>query len=251
MTTAQALIEAAFREGNLIAADAPISTTLMTEALGRLNNFLFSLMGNELGEALQEWPVPPPQFTAPVMARYPLINPLPLATESLEVWPYPPNNARLMVSATQATTVYLQAQPNDGARVAYIALGSPANLTLNGNGRLIEGQTSIELESALVSGERTWLYRGDLGNWIRLGELTLTTESPLPAIFDDLLITGLCIRLSSRFGNDPRQGTVMTYKDQLAKLQARYRQPTAALGGSSQVPPTYQAYATFPGGALL
>lgn len=253
MTTAAELIQAAFREGNLLAAGVAATTAQTDEALGRLNNFLFALMGNELGEPLQDWPVYAPQRTAPVAANFPLYGSnVDGRLADASVWPYPPGNVRLMVSAPQAATVWLQYAPNDGARVAYVALGNAvADLTIEGNGRMIEGATSITVEAALVAGERVWFYRADRGSWILLEPLALASDSPLPTEFDDLLITGLSIRLASRFGNEPRSGTVMTYQEQMKKLKARYRQPTPTLGGSQQIPPGYQAFPQSAPGNLL
>lgn len=243
MTTATDLIQQALREGNLIPVGTTPTAVQLTEGLGRLNNILDSLFGNEIGEPLFEWPVLPPQRTAPVAARWPVYPGVTPQEQRLEnAWPYPPGNVRLMASNTTPQTVYLQDWPNDGARVAYRAVGATAELTVDGNGRRIEGATSYVVDPTADGGSRLWFYRADLGDWIRIQTLALTSESPLPMEFDDFLICSLSIRLSARFGNDPRAGTQMTYKDQLAKLKARYRQPTAALGGSDQAPPSWQSF---------
>lgn len=243
MTTANELIQQAHREGNLIPVGTQPTTAQINEALGRLNNIITSLFGNEIGEPLFEWPVLPPQQTSPINARWPLAPGLSIDQTRLEsAWPYPPCNVRLMASNTVEKTIWLQYMPNDGARVAYRAVSATADLVVQGNGRRVEGASSVIVEPTDNAGERLWFYRADLGDWIRIQALGLTDQSPLPDEFDDFLICALSIRLSSRFGNEPRQGTLLTFKDQLAKLKARYRQPTAVLGGSWQAPNTIQAY---------
>lgn len=243
MTTAQTIIQQALREGNLIPVGVTPTAVQLSEGLDRLNNLIDGLFGNEVGEPLFEWPVPPPQQTSPVNARWPLTPGVPFEQRRMgDAWPYPPCNVRLMASNSGPETVYLQHMPNDGARVGYTAVGASDMLTLDGNGRRIDGAPTYVVDPTDQGGIRLWFYRGDLGQWIEIKTLALTDESPLPKEFDDFLITGLCIRLSSRYGNDPRDGTVKTYTDQLRKLQARYRQPTAALGGSDQAPNSWQAF---------
>jgi hypothetical protein len=231
------IITAAFREGNLIPVGTDPTAAERAEALGRFNNFVAALFGFELGELLTDWTVPPPQRNAPVAAQYPLAP----AAHDLpsDVWPYPPSNTRLLFASANNLMVYLQQNPHDGAQMAYVDVGQLGGvLTLNGNGRLVDGTSTL-----VLSADPTRLfYRADLADWIVLATLAETDSSPLPAEFDDLLITGLSIRLSPRFGNDPREGTVATYTSMRTKLIARYRQPTAALGNAADTPRTQQSY---------
>ena len=219
MTLSSDIIAQAFREGNLVAVGAQPTTEEQTEGLDRLNNFVSALFGFNLGVYLQDWSVPP-STTAPIYARYPLLP----ADEALppEVWPYPPSNVRLLSRLSTATTVYLQARPEDGARIAFRDIGATATLTLDANGRLIEGALTKDLVAGASGAE--WFYRADLGDWRLLGTLALTDSSPLPPEFDDLLITGLSIRLSARYGNEPSSGTALVFKDMLDKLRTRYAQ---------------------------
>lgn len=239
---ASEIVQAALREGNLIPIGTDPTSAQMTEGMALLNEMLFSFFGNEIGEPLMEWMIPPPQQTSPVVARWPLKLYYPTPPNvAVEVWQNPPCNVRLMASNTEATTIYLQHLPNDGARVQYVNVGATADLVVNGNGRMVEGETEVTVayESAT---QWLWFYRADLGNWILVEELDEDSDSPLPIEFNGLLRCGLAIMLASRYGLDPRQGTLMTYQNQLKKAWARYRQPTPVLGGSMQVPPTWQSY---------
>lgn len=234
---ASAIIVAALREGNLIPVDAAPTASEQAELLDLLNNYIASLIGFELGELLFEWPVPPPQRTAPVSANYPLgQGSIDLPSD---VWPYPPANVRLAASNDTPTTVYLQQWPDDGARVAVVNVGATAALTLDGNGRLIDGATTYTADPPVVA---EWFYRSDLGQWTLVSDLTLTDESPFPRAFNDLLITGLSIRAAARYGNDPRATTLSTNQSMLAKFKARYRQHPPVLGGGADTPRSRQSF---------
>lgn len=239
MTTAAVLIQAAYRENNLIPIGTDPSTEEVTEGLAKLNRILDGLFGNEAGENLSEWPLPPPQRSAPVAAQYPLAP----AAHDLpsNVWPYPPGNVRLMCSIITATTIYLQNLPNDGARVDLVDLGMAASLTVSGNGRLIEsaaGVAAATVAFASAAAGKRWFYRTDKGTWILLATLLSTDESPFPTTFDDYLLAELNIRLCPSHGKSPLDSTSEARNRGLSKLKARYRQPTAVLNNAADAPST-------------
>jgi len=89
-----------------------------------------------------------------------------------------------------------------------------------------------------------WFYRADLGDWKHVTTLALTDTPILPADFDDLLITGLSIRLSPRYGQDPRPGTLNTYKDLMKQAKTRYRQSGNTIYKSNEIPRSLQSYVT-------
>lgn len=241
MSTALQLMTAAYREGNNKAVAVAPTADEQTETLASLNRIILFLVGHELGEPLVDWPIYPPQRTAPVGAQYPLaqgVNDLPAT-----VWPYPPANVRLMSSAIVATTVYMPENPQDGARMSYVDVSSTAAVTLKGNGRFIQdsfGQyaTSVALDD--LESPASWFYRADIGTWMFLKALIITDSSPFPDEFDDLLITRLAMRLSPRLGQVPRSDTLYTHNLCLARFKARYKQTPPVLGGASDIPNTMQ-----------
>lgn len=220
MTTAQEIIDQAFREGQLIPVGASPTSDERTEGLGRLNSFIKSLFGFELGELTAEWQVPP-RSTAPVSARYPL-EPVDEKLPS-DVWPYPPPNVTLSTKISSATTVYLDQNPRDGARVRLADAGSSANLTIDANGRTIEAAATITVTPA-SDAPREWFYRKDKSDWVRLATLALNDAVPFPEMFDDLLITGLAIRLAPRNGQPVHNATLARYRDMQRKFKAHYKQ---------------------------
>jgi hypothetical protein len=227
-TLVSEIIVQAFREGNFIAVGESTTAEELAEAVPKLNNFLNSLFGIELGEQYRDWYAPSENDpVAPL--RFPL-TPTGTGEMSAEPWAYPPPNVRLVVSFTTASTLYLPAMPNDGARMALVDVGSLGDVTLDGNGRKIEGASLLTLPAADLNG-RKWLYRADLGNWLRLNTLAAGDPVPLPPEFDELLVCGLAIRLAPRFGVTIAQTTAECYTDMLGRLKKRYKQsermPTA------------------------
>src|ERR1700752_3936789 len=156
MTTAQTIIQAAYREGNLIPIGSVPTDAENTEALERLNRYVQGVYGYELGEPMADWLIPAPQRTTSVAANFPQlpfpidgqnnIITIPFATDPTSaIYPYAPKNSRI-VFGNVTTTAYFPEQPEPGSRMMIIP-GSGAGdggvngavLTLDGNGRFIEG----------------------------------------------------------------------------------------------------------------
>lgn len=222
MTLASDLIKASYREGNLIPLDTALTPAQEVEALGILNNFIDSLLGFELGEFAFDWPVPP-SSTSGIDARFPLF---PQGRElPSDVFLNPPPNVRIILNLAADTTLFLQQDPDDGARMLFVNIDATSvfKLTVDGNGRLTKGtKTVTELSTALD--KQLWLYRADLANWTLVSTLELADESPLPSLYDDLLTTGTMIRLAPRFGRPIPSETAATFKRLLKRMKTQYRQ---------------------------
>jgi len=220
-TLVSEIIVQAFREGNFIAVGESTTAEELVEAIPRLNNYISALLGIELGEQYRDW-YAPTEHNPVAPLRFPL-TPTGTGETSAEPWAYPPPNVRLLVLTTAPTTLYFPAMPSDGARMALVDVGSLADVTLNGNGRRIEDAASITAAPEDLNG-RKWLYRADLGNWMRLNVLGANDPVPLPPEFDDLLVTGLAIRLAPRFGVQMDPTIVARNDDMLSRLKKRYKQ---------------------------
>lgn len=218
-TLVSEIVVQAFREGNFTAVGENTTAEELAEAVPRLRNLISSLLGFELGEQLRDWYVPGAYDPAAPL-RHPL-TPTGEGATSAEPYKYPPNNVRLVVRVDSDRTIYFPAFPNDGARMSFIDVGSTGVVTLDGNGRKIEGATSV---TGALDG-RKWLYRADLADWIRIDEpLQAGNEVPLPEEFDDLLVTGLAIRLAPRFGVKVDEVIAGRFADMLDRLKKRYKQ---------------------------
>lgn len=229
MTTAQTIIQRAFRQENIINAGSTPTSAEETEALALLNSLVGQIIGFELGELLADWQVPL-AFTGQYQEQNPRdpygatgVNPNNL---------YPPINVRLLATIAAATTVYLPQYPNDGSRVAVVNTGSTSTaLTLDANGRQIAGAASLLLDlSTDVPAE--WFYRADTGEWVQYTDLIISDNSPFPDKYDMMLVTGLAIWLSPRYGVQPSDVTVSIYNDLRGKFRAQYKQYT-------ETPPSY------------
>lgn len=254
MTTAVKLIQAAFREGNLIAAGKSPTTDEQSEALDGLNRFVNGIFGFEMGENLADWLYPSPQRTASVAANYPQL-PLPDYASPLynTYWsPYPPNNSRIVWGEVTGT-VWFPEKPEPGTRMAFVQ-GSGAGdagvtgaiLTLDGNGRLIQDPADMQFKptieiTAPATGSQ-WFYRDDLAQWVLCQDMAIADECPFPKEFDDFFICALAKRLAPRFGKITAKETIETAARTLARLKARYRQSAPTVYGSDSFPRTAQSF---------
>jgi hypothetical protein len=253
-------IARAYREASIKAKGEAPDATELEEGLTRLNGFLGSLFGAEIGEVIFDVQVPQTQRATnnpsqAIVLDYPgnlsSFDQLPqnpgFDTTSGDITV--PQNVRILWKGTTATTVYLPEYPSDGARIGIADTGSTATLTLNGNGRKIGSASTLVLTSPVTPQEL--FYRADLGGWIPLTDLTLTDTVPLPSEFDDLIVSGTAIRLTALDQLKPNEGTLFIYERLLKRCKQRYTQRAVTNFGGQNLPQSSQAYdpVGFPTGA--
>lgn len=213
MTTALAIIRGALRESNLLALTGTLTTEQQDEALGKLNTLIAGVFGNKVGTKLFEFPVGT-EGVGDISANW-----------SASDWQNPPPNVRLMVTDESIQTINLPVWPDNGARVGLVDLkGTMATfpVTLHAGGKRIEGAEFLTVN--LDNANLVWMYRSDLGDWVRITLLEAVDEMPFPIEFDDYFETALAMRLNPRYGRSIKQETANTLQDSLAKLRATYRQ---------------------------
>jgi hypothetical protein len=205
MTLASDIISAAYRESNIIPLGVSPTTAQTTEALDRLNNILLSTLGNEVGDGLND------------------INIGGDFDQSDWCSPYVPDDTRLVFNLSAATTLVLDPSPYEGQRLSFVDVGgnlATYNVTLDGNGRNVEGGATLTLSTNGDS--RNWLYRADTGNWVKLVVLADSDTMPLPSEFDDYFITMLVMRMNPRYGQNTTQETVEALKRMRGQIRSRY-----------------------------
>lgn len=223
MATVNDLVRQAFRQENLKAVSQTISDAEMAEGVEIFNEIWENIIGSTLGEKLNDWPVPP--SAAVSQAReFPLLP----RDESLpyDTYAYPQQNYNIVSNLGGAQTVYLKQNPSDGARMGLVNIGpsyAVNPLTINANGRLIEGASSLVLDSFTATPIR-WFYRADLSEWVRITEFTGTEDSPLPKQFNRFWRCAVAIDLCPRYNKDPQAVTLAGYKDGMATILGRYAQ---------------------------
>jgi hypothetical protein len=215
VTVVSSIITDAFRECNILPlAKAPTSAQ-STEALRLLNQLFSTIYGDEAGESLQDWPLGNFGRESPDYE---------LGWSDYQV-DRPTINQRLIALNQQAKTVYLSLYPQDGSRMGvadpYSRLAA-FPVTLDGNGRTIEGAATLTLNTNGTY--REWFYRADLGNWMRLTGVTLTDEMPFPADFDIFFTILLAMRINPRYGRMMDAQSAEMYKGERRKFVARYLQ---------------------------
>ena len=216
MTTISQIITDAYRQSNLLPLGATPSAAQQTEALLYLNRILKSTMGNEAGENFVSFALGRNNISRP--AGYPWYDNAPQGNF------FVPENRRLFCNLTAPTTVYLHPRPDDGARLAVLDESQNLDtnpLTLNANGRRIQGQTSLVLNTPGVDQE--WFFRADTGSWQLYAPLTdITQEFPFPLDFDFYFIVQLAMALNPSYGVEMSPQTQATYARAARQLKARY-----------------------------
>jgi hypothetical protein len=257
-TPVATIVNDALRETNIVPIAAvgttKATTNEQTEALGRLNAFVKSVYGYEMGEELSDWLVPAPQRTAAVAANFPQLpypqdqdNIFPSAVDpDIDVWQYPPKNSRIVFGGT-TTTAWFPERPDDGSRMALMQGsgagdgGAPgAVLTLDGNGRTINGANTATFTDPVTP--TAWLYRADLGDWQPVVDLTLVSNMAFPPETDDYFTLALAIRLAPRFGKQVSAETTAAFKRAESRFRAKYRQAGTTTFGATDIPRSLQSY---------
>jgi len=217
MTLVAQIIKDAFRESNLISIGETPSANEQEEALRILQRFIRSLLGNSMGDPLTSYPIGRTNVITP--SGFPIYSSPPGGD-----W-FIPDNTRLVANLSSAVSIPLHPLPEDGARMAVIDTANNIdtyNITLQGNGRTIEGATSLTLDTVGLSAE--WFYRADLGDWKRVSDLVLLDELPFPEEFDDVFIVFLAMRINPRNTIPLNSQSGMAYAKSLKEFKARYSQ---------------------------
>lgn len=222
MTTVASIITSALRETNLIPLGVAPTQPQVDEGFALLSTIVAGVLGNEAGENLSPFPLGQEGINSP--RGYPWWD------NSLPSNVFVPFNTRIMCNLTAAGTVNLHPRPHDGARMGIVDVSQNFDiypLTINGNGRSIEGEESMVYSTA---GEiRQWIYREDLGNWVTVIPLDITGDMPWPPEFDDMFIIMLAMRINPRYGQVIHPASEAALKAAMMKFSARYTQSSTTM----------------------
>lgn len=212
MTLVSDIIQQAYRDANLIPIGTDPSTNESAEALKRLQVLILSVLGVEAGEALTTLAVGNNNVSEP--------SDLVPAPPS-----YLPLNVRVVANLEGAEELFLNPNPQDGSRLAVIdasANFATYNLTLNGNGRKVDGATTDVLSTDSQSIQ--YFYRADLGDWKVITSLATSDEMPFPEEFDDLFVIMLSMRLVPRNSQPMSAESLAAMERSREQFRARYTQ---------------------------
>lgn len=216
MTLVSQIINDAYRQSNLLAIGVSPTTLQQEEALRYLNRIVKSVFGNEIGGQLEAFSVGSNDISRP--SGFPWYGQDPGGN-----W-FIPKNKRLMLNLNAAQDIFLHPIPDDGGR---FAIADPSenlatyNVTVYGNGNLIEGQESIVLDTDGL--DREWFFRQDQANWVRSSPLTSSDDLPFPEEFDDFFITMLAVRLNPSYGTQLDPQSNMALSRARTQMRARYQ----------------------------
>mgnify|MGYP006908235510 CR=1 FL=1 len=141
-------------------------------------------------------------------------------------------------TSVAAFTITLPECPRDGARFGVIdadATFNTKNLTIDSDGVLFDATltnagepTGGSRSTTVLSTQnlrRSWMYRADLGAWIRISDLTLAGAFPYPAEFDRSWRYMLAVELASDYGVELERPDYITAQHGFSRLAARYVEP--------------------------
>jgi hypothetical protein len=134
-----------------------------------------------------------------------------------------PADTRIICNLDAAVSLRLHPKPYNGQRISVVDAGSnfaTYNLTLDGNGRNIEGAATLVLSTDDTSSQ--WMYRADTGNWVKIETLETTDEMPFPSEFDEYFSTMLAMRLVPSYGQTLSTESREMLKRYRGLLQSRY-----------------------------
>lgn len=240
MTLTSTIITAAYRESNFVGQNAVLTEDEQNEALALLQGLVLSFHGLVTGTKLQPWHVPTPMKTASTAANYPVTGNLRMpGTRDIS---YPPSNSRVFLRNTAAQAINFQYEPEDGALMEVVDAGFTADVTLIANGMFF-GPSGVTEEVTLTPSfgggsrvpRRTYLYRAELAAWMQLEDLDYDAEFQFPVEFDDWFVCALAMRLAPRFGNEPKQITMLRFKEMTVFCRGWYRQSGLAIGNGPEL----------------
>lgn len=217
MTTIRQIITDAYREGGLIQVGTEPEAEQLDEGLRKLQSIVSELLGHEAGEG----------FMTVAYGTGSGVNNYAQDIDKKDYLDsyYIPSNVRLLVNSSSAQTVYLNPNPQAGARLTVVDVNgsfATGNFTIKGNGRKIDGSTQTVLSVNNTNSQ--WFYREDLAEWVRVTALDTDSQSPFPTEFDEFLIISLAMRLHPRYQQQTAPETVQTWRRVKSQFRARYRQ---------------------------
>lgn len=205
MALASDIIRRAYRETNLIPIGQQPTANQSAEALESLNGIILSTIGNEAGVTIEDITIGG-DFD-----------------ESDLITEYVPSNIRLVCHLDDPIEVGLHPKPKEGTRFAIVDSGgnmSTATITINANGRSIEGAADTTCDTDYMA--RQWMYRADTANWVRISQLLTSDDMPFPAEFDDYFVIMTAMRIDPRFSQALTSETLQTLNRARSQIRARY-----------------------------
>lgn len=214
MTTVYQIIVDAYRVCNLIPVGVAPTQQQEAEGLRYLDRIIKSVLGYEVGEQVET------KNLGDLAQGYQGVDYGWDGAETIVV----PVNTKVMCNLSRTEEIWLDPNPDTGARVAVQDITGnfdTYNLVIRGNGRKIEGQSSIILSTAGVNSE--WVYDNTQGNWFKVTDLTKFDELPFPSKFDDFFIISLAYRLNPAYDRvfDPQTERMLRRAER--QLTSTYR----------------------------
>lgn len=212
MTTVSQIITDAYRQSNLLAIGTLPTVEQQEEGLRYLNRIVKSVFGNEIGEPLHTVDIPFVEENDDFL-------------DDLGV----NENVRLLCNLSSPSTVKLPMFPQDGTRFAVVDIEENFDvnsLTIDARGRKIEDVRSLVLDEPGFTGE--WIYRDELGEWVKILPLALDDPFPFGEEFDMYFITMVAMSINPAYGIAMNDQSLSLFNRAKSQLRTKYQQTNEA-----------------------
>lgn len=219
MTKISQLIVDAYQVNNLIGLTETPSSAEQAKAFRIFERIWRGALNQEIGEKLNTSNIGSLGVVKPTFSY--LNN----ATSEVVSPYFLPVNRRFTLNLDAPVVSYLPIDPEDGARFAVVDVSgnlATNTFTIKGNGRTIETLPQLVLNTDKYSGE--WFYRADLGNWMRITDLTVNDDFPLPKEYEEYFVMMINIRLLVGENVNPAVEIAPIMADLRKRIKSHYRQ---------------------------
>jgi hypothetical protein len=209
MTLVSQIVYDAARESDLIALGQTQEAVAAVEGLRLLNRVVASTLGNEVGENLTDWV---------------LSDEIPYVDYVWWAYEWLPGNIRIITANQTAQTRRLTPYPQNGQRIQIVDTAGDLStypVTLQPGAFKFNGSASDYV--ANTDGlNATWMFRADLGDWVRVLPLESADEFPFPEAYDDAFVTMLATRLNPRYNQALSEESRAAMRRAIGQLKAAY-----------------------------
>lgn len=213
-TQLNTIIARAYRERQVLDIDETPSTSQSTEALALLQSIIKVHMLQQPQSIINVG-----TLVTPKNSRTRRLRNFTTLAETLPL----PQNVYVNCNLAAPTTLLMPYDAGDGARLRIIDVAgnfATQNLTLDGNGTLIDGSTTAVLAD---NGSSTDLfYRREIATWTVVSGLIETSNMPFPDEYDDMFTLLLAARLLSRYGKELDGVSAALLNETRDRFKARY-----------------------------
>lgn len=213
MATLQNIIDAAYRERQVVDIDTLPTTAQSAEALVLLRGIISRAIVQKPQSIVTLGTKPKTGVKSSQRDFTPYLNDAAM-----------PQNVYVHANLEAPATVLMPFNAGDGARLVFVDVAgnfATTPLTLNGNGSLVDAADSKVLDTNGIRAD--FMYRRDLAEWRSVAPLLSSSVMPFPEEYDDMFVLMLSARILSRYGREIDGASSGLLEEMRDRFSAQYR----------------------------